>query len=162
MAVPESEIEVGLGNDEPTIASTLRPGAMVAAPLLTTALLPSRMRLPGTLRRPSPLLLPRGRLHLCPLRFLCGRLRTLRLMGRLRLSPVLGLLRRLLYGLRALLLRLSLRFGVALGLRLCPRWLSLRLRLSCAGCACCSRCSGCDCFGCSTARWAGCCGACRC
>jgi hypothetical protein len=51
-------------------------------------------------------------------------LRLLRLMGGLRLSLALGLLRRLLCGLRALLL--SLRFGIALG----PP-LSLRLRLAC-------------------------------
>lgn len=116
MAIPEGAIKAGLRNEEAAITSTLRPGAMVATPLLTTALLPSGVRLPRTVHRPSPLLLPRGRLHLGPLR-LCGQLQTLcllRLLCRLGLPPALGLRR-----------RLSLRFGVALGLRL-----SLRLRRS--------------------------------
>ena len=57
---PEIEIEAGLRNVVSAIASTLRPGAMVACPVLRAILLPCTMPLPAAaLLHPSPLLLPR-------------------------------------------------------------------------------------------------------
>ena len=59
MATPEMEIVGVLRNVVTAIASTLRPGAMIAVPILIAILLPGTMRLPAAaLFQPSLLLLP--------------------------------------------------------------------------------------------------------
>ena len=106
MAAPEREIEAGLRNVITAIASPLRPGAMLAGPVVHAILLQRTMSLPGAVSCPSPLLLPRDCLLLGTLRLLPGRLGTLGLL--LREPPLLlRLLSRSL--LRPLLLRLLSR-----------------------------------------------------
>ena len=139
---PEIEIEAGLRNVGTAIASTLRPVAMLASPLLSTISLPRTLSLPGALLLPSSLLLPRFRLLLRALRLLLLcllgplllRLRLLSLLDplllRFRLLSLLLLLRPLLLRLRGPLLRRLLflsRLGplLLLRLRLCLRALFL-------------------------------------
>ena len=59
MLTPERETEAVLRNVVTAIASPLRPGAMLAGPVLRTILLQRTMPLPGAVFCPSPLLLPR-------------------------------------------------------------------------------------------------------
>ena len=133
MLKTEGQVEAGLGNVGTTIASPLRPGAMVAIPPLTPFLLPCTMGLPCALRRPSLLLLPGGCLLLAALG-----LRLLRgLRGLLLLRGSALCLLRLLRGLSGLLLlrgsalRLlsRLRALLWLGLLLLRLWGPLLLRL---------------------------------
>ena len=56
---PERETEAGLRYVVTAIASALRPGAMIAVPVLSTILLERAMALPSALLLPAPLLLPR-------------------------------------------------------------------------------------------------------
>ena len=96
MLVAEREIEAGLRNVVAAISSALRPGTVIASPVLSTILLKCTMPLPGALRRPSPLLLPGDCLLLgtLGLRLLTGLAGSLRLLLSLRLRPLrLGLLR---------------------------------------------------------------------
>ncbi len=93
---PEIEIEAGLRNVETAIASTLRPVAMLASPLMSTIPLPCALSLPRALLLPPALLLPRD----------CLLLRTLRLLLLSLLGPLLRLLFLSLLG--SLLLRLLL------------------------------------------------------
>ena len=95
---PEEEAEAVLGNIVTSIASALRPSAVLAVPLLSATLLPCPLSLPASLLQPSPLPLPGDRLLLCAawLRLLPGLLRT-----RWQLPLLLPLLR--LLGLRLLL-----------------------------------------------------------
>lgn len=58
VVTPEIETEAVLGNVVAAIASTLRPGAMLAFPLPGTTLLPAAMLLPSALLYPAPLVLP--------------------------------------------------------------------------------------------------------
>ena len=148
MLVAERETEAVLRDVVAAISSALRPGAMVALPVLSAILLQCGMPLPAAILCPSPLLLPGDRLPLgalglrplllsllglLPLRLLRG----LRVLFRLRLCPLrlglLGLLPlRLLRGLRVLRLRLlplRLRLLGLLPLRLLPLLLRLLLRL---------------------------------
>ena len=100
VATPEGEIIGRLRNVVAAIASTLRPVAMVAAPVMIATLLEIGMRLPGAIPGPSALLLPRSRLR-------SGALRLLLLSGLLnRLSGVLLRLPGLLSWLGGVLLRL--------------------------------------------------------
>jgi len=152
---PEIEAEAVRGNVVTAIASTLRPSAMIAVPVLRPILLKRTVPLPGAMLCPSPLLLPRHRLLLCALRLLLlpgllgtlclrllrplplrlGRLRVLlwlRLLGALLLlwlllTRLLGPLLLRLGRLRVLLLRL---LGALLLWLLLPRLLrALLLRL---------------------------------
>ena len=112
---PEMETELGLRNVVTAITSTLRPGAMVAAPVLRTILLPCTMPLPGAALQPSPLLLPRDcllprTLRLLLLPGLLDLLLRLRLL--VSLLDLLLPLRLLLMGLLDLLLRLWLLVGL--------------------------------------------------
>ena len=89
MFIAEIEIEAGLRNVVTAIASTLRPGAVVALPVLSAILLPCTMTLPAAaLLYPSAPLLPRDCLLLRTLRLLLtGLFGTLFLL--LRLRPLL-------------------------------------------------------------------------
>jgi len=106
----EIETEAVLRNEVTAIASTLRPSAMIAVPVLSTILLECAMRLPGAMLLPSPLLLPCNCLLLRTLQLLLGLLGTLwllLLLSGLRvllLLLLLGSLLLLLSGLRVLLL----------------------------------------------------------
>ena len=79
VVTPEGEIIGRLWNVVSTIASTLRPVAMVATPVMIATLLKTGMRLPGAIPGPSALLLPIGGL-------LPGALRLLLLPGLLSLA----------------------------------------------------------------------------
>ena len=94
MLTPEIETEAVLRNIVTAIASTLRPCAMLACPLLSAILVPGTLPLPGTLLLPSPLLLPRDGLLLGTLRLrlslsLLGALFRLLLLRPLLLSGLL-------------------------------------------------------------------------
>jgi len=108
----EVQIEAVLRDVVAAVTSTLRPGAMVGAPVSRTALLKGVVSLPAALLQPSPLLLPGLRLLPAALRLL--RLRKDRTLLSLRLLLWLSALL-LLFLLRTLLLRCLLR---ALGRRL--------------------------------------------
>ena len=133
MLTSEIETEAVLRNVVTAIASALRPSPMVACPVLRTTLLPGSVPLPGALRCPCLLLLPRDGLLLGTL----GVLLLLRLLGSLLLwllnGPCLLLLRLLLLrlsALRLLLLRLLLlRLLGPLLLRLWSGFCLLLLRL---------------------------------
>ena len=125
VATPEGEIIGRLRNVVATIASTLRPVAMVAAPVMIATLLETGMRLPGAIPGPSALLLPRGCL-------LAGPLGLLLLAGLLNwlggtLLRLAGLLSWL--GGALLLLRFRLGLGTLLLLGLGGALLLLRFRL---------------------------------
>ena len=107
---PEIEIELGFRNVVTAVASTLRPGAMIAIPVLRTILLPGTMALPAAALCPSPLMLPRDCLLPRALRLLLLSLLGVLLLGLLLLS----LLGALLLGL----LLLSLLGALLLGLLL--------------------------------------------
>ena len=68
VVTPERKTEAVLRNVVTAIAPTLRPGAMIAGPVLCAILLKCAMPLPGALLLPSPLLLPRDCLLLGTLR----------------------------------------------------------------------------------------------
>jgi len=131
----EIETEAVLRNEVTAIASTLRPSAMIAVPVLSTILLECAMRLPGAMLLPSPLLLPCNCLLLRTLQLLLGLLGTLwllLLLSGLRvllLLLLLGSLLLLLSGLRVLLLLLRLLGPLLLLLLsgLCTLLLLLRL-----------------------------------
>ena len=139
MVTPETESEALLRNVVTAIASTLRPSAMIAGPVLSAILLKCAMPLPGAVLLPPPLLLPRSCLLLRSLRLLLlpGLLGTLDLLVLwLPLRSLLGPLRLLWLlsrGLLGPLLRWLLPRGLlgSLLLRLLPRSLlgPLRLRL---------------------------------
>ena len=114
MLTPEIGTVAVLRNVITAIASTLRPGAMLAVPLLSTTLLPCAMRLPAALLLPAPLLLPRD----------CLLPRALLLLS--LLDPLLLL--RLLSGLSMPLLLLVL---LLLSVHLLLLWPSLRVLLLC-------------------------------
>lgn len=127
----EIEAEAVLRNVVATVASTLRPGAMLAFPLLSAPLLPGALPLPAALLQPSPLLLPRDCLLLATARLLLLSIlmNTLSLPLGLILPDLLLrlLLLRLLPGsLNTLrLLLLSRLLGTLILLLLRPRLLSL-------------------------------------
>ena len=95
----EIEAEAVLRNVVAAVASTLRPGSVLAFPLLSAPLLPGTLPLPAALLQPSPLLLPRDCLLLGTARrlLLSGLLGALSLLLSLPLGLSLpDLLRRLL------------------------------------------------------------------
>ena len=139
VVTPEGEIISRLWNVVAAIASTLRPVAMVAAPIMIATLLKTGMRLPGAIPGPSALLLPIGGLLPGALRLLLLPCLLNRLGGALLRLPGLlswlggALLLRFRLCLGTLLL---LRFGLSLGtllllrFRLCLGTLLLRLSLN--------------------------------
>jgi hypothetical protein len=133
VVAPEVEIEAGLRNVVTAIASTLRPGAMVALPVLSAISLPGVVPLPAAAVLPSCLRLPRSRLLLRALRLLLLAGLLDRFLLLLLLPSLLDrfLLPRLLPGLLGcLVLRLLMSLLSCLVLRLLMSLLSsLVLRL---------------------------------
>ncbi len=84
MLTSEIDAERVLRNVVSTIASPLRPSAMLASPPLSATLLPGAVSLPGAVYLPSPLLLPCDCLHSRAVGLLLLRLPGLLLLSRLR------------------------------------------------------------------------------